>query len=87
MVGTGSGGSVDYIDGEYTVMIPAGTTTLPLTILIIVDDMLEGNEYFMLTINSSSLPTDVTVGSPDQAIVTIVDGDGKYLDSNSLKFH
>ena len=41
------------------------------------DDILEGDEDFMLTINPSSVPTGVTVGNPDQATVTIVDDDGK----------
>ena len=33
----------------------------------------------MLTINATSLPTSVSVGSPDQATVTIVDDDRKLL--------
>ena len=32
----------------------------------------------MLTINSSLLTSDVNVDNPSQAIVTIVDDDGKY---------
>ena len=40
----------------------------------------EGNETFMLTIDSTSLPpTGVTVGDPGQATVTIVDDDGKQF--------
>ena len=39
--------------------------------------ILEGNEDIFLTIDPSSLPTSVTVGDPDLAIVTIVDNDGK----------
>ena len=38
--------------------------------------ILEGDEDFMLTIDSS-LPTGVSVGTPDQATVTIVDDDSK----------
>ena len=37
----------------------------------------EYNENFLLTINSSSLPSNVTVGDPGEAIVTIVDNDRK----------
>ena len=43
------------------------------------DDVLESIENFMLTINSSSLPTGVTVGSTGQATLTIVDDDSKQL--------
>ena len=42
------------------------------------DTIMEDNENFILTIDPSSLPTRVTVGSPDQAIVTIMDNDGKH---------
>ena len=54
-------------------------TSVPFDIPIINDTIFEGNETFMLTIEPSSLPAnvDVTVGSPDQATVTIVDDDGK----------
>ena len=54
-------------------------TSVPFDIPINNDDIVEGNEIFMLTIDPTSLPTDVsvTVGSPDQATVTIVDDDGK----------
>ncbi len=41
------------------------------------DEILEVNENFILTINPSSLPTNVTVGDPGQTITTIVDNDGK----------
>ena len=54
-------------------------TRVPFDIAINDDDVLESIENFMLTINPSSLPTNVTVGSPGQATVTIVDDDGKQL--------
>ena len=41
------------------------------------DSIFEDNENFILIINSSSLPSDVNVGNPGQAIVTIVDDDRK----------
>ena len=69
---------MDYISGPYTVTFPAGMTRVPFNIPINNDDILEGNENFMLTIDPTSLPpTGVTVGTPDQAIVTIVDNDRK----------
>ena len=52
---------------------------VPFNISINDDMFYEGNENFMITINSSLLPTDVTVGDPGQATVTIVDDDGKQF--------
>ena len=68
---------MDYGSGPYTITFPAGTTMVPFNVSIIDDMIFEGNENFMLTIDPSSLPTDVTVGNPDQATVTIVDDDRK----------
>ena len=51
---------------------------VPFNIPITDDMILEENEDFTLTINPSSLPTGVSVGSPKQTTVTIVDNnDGK----------
>ena len=64
-------------------------TSVPFNVSINDDDIFEGNEDFTLTIDPSSLPNDVTVGSPDQATVTIVDNDCKFIyiilvETNSL---
>ena len=51
-------------------------TSVPFDIPISNDTLYEGNENFVLTIDSSSLPpTGVSVGTPSQATVTIVDDD------------
>ena len=68
---------MDYTSGPYSVLIPANVTRLSFNISITNDDDSEGNEYFRLTINSSSLPTGFLVSDPYQATVTIVDDDGK----------
>ena len=70
---------MDYVSGPYTVTFPAGMTSVPFDIAINDDMIFEGNEDFILTIDPASLPTDVsvTVGSPNQTTVTIVDNDGK----------
>ena len=52
-----------------------------LTVPINDDDTFEGNENFILTIDSSSLPNDVTVSSPGYATVTIIENDGNYNDN------
>jgi len=80
-----TGGDVDYNSGPYTVTFPVGETSVPFDVPITDDITFEGNETFMLTINSSSLPSYVTVGDPDEATVTIVDDDRKQF-HNSLKF-
>ena len=67
---------MDYTSGPYSVTFPAGVMSVPLSISINDDNILEDNENFTLTINSS-LPTGVMVGNPGQATVTIVDNDGK----------
>ena len=68
---------MDYGSGPYTVTFPAGVTSVPFNVSITDDIIYEGNEDFILTIDPSSLPTDVSVGSPGQATVTIVDDDRK----------
>jgi len=46
-------------------------------VLIKNDTMYEADENFTLTIDSSSLPSNVLVGDHDQATVIIVNDDGK----------
>ena len=53
-------------------------TNVQFDIPINDDAIIENNENFALNIDPSSLPTGVTVGSFDQATVTIVDNDGKF---------
>ena len=68
---------MDYTSGPYTVTIPAGQTTATFNVPITDDMILEGDEDFMLTIDSSSLPNGVTRGDPGEATVTIEDDDRK----------
>ena len=67
---------MDYTSGPYSVTFPAGVTSVLFNISINDDNIVEDNETFMLTINSS-LATGVMVGNPSQATMTIVDNDGK----------
>jgi len=53
-------------------------TSVPFDIPITDDNLFEGNENFILTIDPSSLLNVGSVGIPGQAIVTIVDNDGKF---------
>ena len=73
-----TGGGIDYDSGPYTVTFTAGQTNVPLNIPINNDNICERNENFNLTINSTSLPTDVTVGDTSSSTVVIVDDEGMY---------
>ena len=63
----------------YSVTFQNSTTKANLNISINDDLLLELDEKFTVTINSTSLPSYVTVGSPDSATVTILSDDCKYM--------
>ena len=67
----------DYGSGPYTVMFTPGMTTAYFVVSITNDNLIEGNETFTLTLDPLLLPSDVIVGDPAEAIVTIVDGAGE----------
>ena len=67
---------MDYTSGTYSITIPAGVMSVPFSIPINDDSIFEGNENFILIINSS-LPNGVKSGNPDQATMIIVDNDCK----------
>ena len=71
-------GGVDYDSGPYTVIFPAGVTSVSFDVSIIDDNMVENNETFDLTIVSSS-SNKITLGSSVQATLTIFDNDCKHL--------
>ena len=55
-------------------------TRVPFDVPINNDDVIfEDDEYFIVTIEPSSLPADVTHGSPGNATVTINNIVSKYL--------
>ncbi|HJP90527.1 MAG TPA: NF038122 family metalloprotease [Pyrinomonadaceae bacterium] len=62
----------DYGTTVGTLRFGAGETIKSITIPIINDVLVEGNENFTLTLTS---PTGATLGSPQTATVTIVDND------------
>ena len=75
---------MDYTSGPYTVTFSVRQTTATFDIPINNDNILEGDENFMLTINSSSLRDGITLGNFSEATVTIIDNDRKYYNSNAL---
>ena len=66
----------DYCSGPYSLTFTAGMTRAFLHISITDDNLLEGDEYFIVMIDSSSLISGITVGSLAQVTVTILDADG-----------
>jgi len=63
--------------GRYNVTLVAGMSSTLANINIKEDTILEPQETFMLSILSTSLPITLITGSPDEAIVTIIDNDRK----------
>ena len=73
MIGRG----VDYNSGPYSVMIITGETSASLNIAIIDDNILENQEQFTLSINKSSLTSNVMLGDHDETtVIIIMDDDG-----------
>ena len=57
----------------------AGASDAAINIMINDDNIFENNENFTLTINSSSLPSYITVINPSEVTVTILDDDRKIV--------
>ena len=72
------GGRDYYERSYYYVRISAGVTTVPFSIDIYDDDILEGYETFYLYIHDS-LPYNVHLGSTTGTTVTILDDDCEHL--------
>ena len=68
---------MDYNSGPYTATITAGTDRASFNIPLNDDNIVEGNENFMVIIDMSSLPNDFVLGTISQATVTIRDEDSK----------
>ena len=70
-------GGVDYDSGPYTITFPTGETSVLFDVPINNDNTLELDETFDLSIDSSSLPAQVTVGGTGTSTVTITNDDSK----------
>ncbi|XP_065894203.1 uncharacterized protein [Dysidea avara] len=70
--GTATGGD-DYITGPYSLTLESGSASVSGQVRIIDDDLCDAPETFTLTIDSSSLPSDVTVPRDCQQVITIID--------------
>ena len=79
-VSSTGGSAVDDTDYKFEicdVTFQSGTTNAILEITIIDDTIWEPNEDFTLTINTSSLPSNMKVTEPGSTTVTIMSDDGK----------
>ena len=63
----------DFNTAGGTLRFAAGETTKPITLSIVNDGYVEGNETFTLTLSS---PTGAILGSPATTSITVVDNDG-----------
>ena len=54
-------------------------TEVSFSVGITDDNILENDEIFQLSINSSSLPNRVTVDNPSEVTVTIMDNDSELI--------
>ena len=68
----------DYELETHEVIFQKGTNHTTLNITINDDTVWEANEDFTLTIDTSSLPSNVTVTKPGNTTVTILNDDCKY---------
>ena len=80
------GEGVDYNSGPYSVTFPTGVTAVSFNVSINNDNILEGNEEFILNINNASLPDNVVTNNSGTATVTISDDDSKFLLHKNLRY-
>ena len=78
---------MDYDSGPYNITFQAGTTSVPFNVSITDDNILEDDENFLLTVDLSLLPDNITASDPYQATVTIVDKDGKLTVVAEFRYH
>lgn len=72
--GTATAG-VDYTAPSGSVMINTSEIEKVVDIPIIDDSEVESNETIIITLSSTGLPSDVSLGSPDTKTITITDDD------------
>lgn len=72
-------GGINYISGPYTATFFAGTTNTSFDVVISDNDVHEEHAYFNVTIDPSSLPSDVMLGNNTEAQVIIDDNDCKCI--------
>ena len=69
----------DYESRPYSLSFSQGINRISFKVLILDDDIYEDIESFHVTIDPSSLPSDVIVDYPSEVTVFIMDNDGKKI--------
>ena len=69
----------DYVPGPYSITFTPGQTRQSLLFNIEEDNILESDEVFSFSIDSSSLPNGATTGNFATTNITILDDECKYL--------
>ena len=80
----------DYVAprGDYVeAIVPGGLATASFSIGLINDEIIEGNEYFEITVVTESLPHGYTWEGNETVRVYILDDDGKYYRKWSLYYY
>jgi hypothetical protein len=73
---TGTAGSTDYTALTGSVIIPAGSSNAPINVIVINDNIIEGDETVIATVTgATSANFTYTVNATDNATVTITDDD------------
>ena len=74
-------GNIDYNfprGGYIEAIIPGGMKTASFAIRLKDDNIIEGDEYFYVSIVKESLPHGVTWAGPERIRIYIQEDDGKY---------
>ena len=75
-------GGVDYDSGPYTVTFPAGVTSVSFDVPIFEDDIVEDDEYIVLSIISNLLSSGVNQDYPNTTMIVIAKNDSKSYHYN-----
>ena len=81
------GANEDYFSGPYYIVFSAGMTEAVFNISVNDNNILEETETFNIVINPSSLPNNVTIGELDEAVITILDNDGEFYQTERHSHH
>ena len=81
------GANKDYFSGPYYIVFTAGMTESVFNISVNDNDILEETKTFNIIINPSSLPNNVTTTELNEAVVTILDNDGEFCQTEMHSHH
>lgn len=68
-------GNVEYTPGPYTIIIPAGVTSVPLNITLLASDAEAVSEFILSIVYSN----EAMIGDYSQAVVAIIHSNGSLM--------